>query len=112
MTIIDVTITKHKKLWEFSWCKMSKGKHCSSDKHSIWSREPASEQFIHSLTIKVRSSHLKHPTYEDDFFFLKGEQDMHIYHIVRDTIRNPRNTVSSRMGAKIPVMPSKQAVLQ
>jgi len=71
MTIIGVTITKHKKLWEFSWCKMSKGKHCSSDKHSIWSREPASEQFIHSLKIKVRSSHLKHPTSEDDFFFFE-----------------------------------------
>lgn len=33
------------------------------------------------------------------------------YHLVKDTIRNPRNTVSSRTGAKTPVMPTKQAVL-
>lgn len=78
MPIIDVTITKHKKLWKFSWCKMSKGKHCSSDKHSIWSREPVSEQIIHSLTINVRSSHLKCPTSEDDFFFERTTR--HIVH--------------------------------
>jgi len=33
------------------------------------------------------------------------------YHLVREVIRNPRNTVSSRIGAKTPVMPNKQAVL-
>lgn len=27
-------------------------------------------------------------------------------------MKNPRNTVSSRSGAKIPVMPTKQAVLR
>lgn len=32
-------------------------------------------------------------------------------HIVKDTIRNPRNTVSSKIGARTPVMPSRQAVL-
>ena len=34
------------------------------------------------------------------------------YHLVRDTIRKPRNTVSSSSGARTPVMPTKQAVLQ
>lgn len=35
-----------------------------------------------------------------------------MYHLVRDTIKNPRKTFSSRRGAKTPVMPSKQAVLR
>ena len=34
------------------------------------------------------------------------------YHLVRDVIKKPRKTVSSRSGAKTPVMPTKQAVLQ
>lgn len=43
--------------------------------------------------------------------FLDQEKGMHIYHIVKDTIRNPLNTVSSKIGARTPVMPSRQAVL-
>lgn len=35
-----------------------------------------------------------------------------MYYLVRDTMRNPRKMVSSRTGAKTPVMPSRQAVLQ
>lgn len=34
-----------------------------------------------------------------------------MYHFVSDTKKNPRNTVSSRIGARTPVMPTKQAVL-
>uniref|UniRef100_A0A2P2LSC1 Uncharacterized protein n=1 Tax=Rhizophora mucronata TaxID=61149 RepID=A0A2P2LSC1_RHIMU len=32
-------------------------------------------------------------------------------HFVRATMKNPRNTVSSRTGARMPVMATKQAVL-
>jgi len=34
------------------------------------------------------------------------------YHLVREVIKNPRNTVSSRSGARTPAIPTKQAVLQ
>jgi hypothetical protein len=37
---------------------------------------------------------------------------IHANHIVKDTNRNPRKTVSSRTGARTPVIPSKQIVLQ
>jgi hypothetical protein len=33
------------------------------------------------------------------------------YHFVKEAIRNPRNTVSSRSGARTPVIPTKKAVL-
>lgn len=39
--------------------------------------------------------------------FIKKE----LYHLVRETIKNPLNTVSSRIGASTPVMPSREAVL-
>ena len=42
----------------------------------------------------------------------KGKNMRQIYHLVREVIKNPRNTVSSRSGARTPVMPTKQAVLQ
>ena len=38
--------------------------------------------------------------------------DKELYHLVSVTIRNPRNTFSSRIGARTPVIPIKQAVLQ
>ncbi|GER49503.1 LRR and NB-ARC domains-containing diseaseresistance protein, partial [Striga asiatica] len=33
------------------------------------------------------------------------------YHLVRETIKNPLKTVSSRIGARTPVMPTKQALM-
>jgi hypothetical protein len=34
------------------------------------------------------------------------------YHLVKEVMKKPRNTVSSRSGAKTPVIPTKQAVLK
>jgi hypothetical protein len=41
----------------------------------------------------------------------KRKQNLDFYHLVKDTIRNPLNTVSSRSGAKTPVIPTKKVVL-
>jgi len=42
---------------------------------------------------------------------INRKQVLDFYHLVKDTIRNPRNTVSSRSGARTPVIPTKKAVL-
>lgn len=74
---------------------MSKGKYSSTENHADWSRKPVpkTNYSIHQ--------HAKLQALE------KYKHNINLYHLVKDTIRNPRKTVSSRIGARTPVIPTK-----